>query len=82
MIKIKKVIFYRWTNNLYLAVDGGGGGERTILVGSPSGKGFAPGGRSLTILTGTEGTGGPTDNEWGVSCAVVEWACCAGRPAA
>jgi hypothetical protein len=63
MIKIKKVIFYRWTNNLYLAVDGGGGGERTILVGSPSGKGFAPGGRSLTILTGTEGTGGPTDNE-------------------
>jgi len=47
----------------YLAVEGGGGGERTMLVGSPMGMGFAPGGLSPTILTGTEGTGGPTDNE-------------------
>ena len=47
----------------YFAVEGGGGGERTMLVGSPMGIGFAPGGLSPTILTGTEGTGGPIDNE-------------------
>ena len=62
-------------------VDGGGGGERTILVGMPMGNAFAPGGLSRPILTGTDGTGGPADKEWGVSCAVVEWACWAGRPA-
>jgi hypothetical protein len=66
LIKVKRLFlfsFFVCGRVTYLAVEGGGGGERTMLVGSPIGNGFAPGGRESAILIGIEGTGGPIDNE-------------------